>query len=531
MCTYKIKKCISVIIALIYIAALGEFALNWAKKVGRGGMPGAFMSWGAGARSLGMGKAFVAMADDATATYWNPAGLAKLSRNELTALHTVLWGGTVYDYISYVHPTKTGGTFGFSGTRLFLGGFEGRDQYNRKTHGFEDIQSAYGVSYGQKVLETLSIGATLKKMSHTLDDHTSGSYILDVGSLYSPFENLNLGANLQNLLALTSGTSDELPLVARVGMNYKLLREKLSIGADMRATIGWEGGMPYYLGAEYWAMSYLALRMGMDPEEFNLGFGLRYNDYGLDYAYATHELGGSHRVSANISFGTSVKKLKQKSAREYEVEGDAAYKSGVYDLGVKSFEKAYALNPSDKDLYRKLSILSKFEKVVPRVVEDNDKAMLLRRGITQYVEHKNHNVLILILNHLISKNPTDQQSKKLLRIVGAMHNIKDPTFRVPEGMTLAEFKLHQGLQLFYEGKYARVIEECQDVITVEPKNYQAYKRMGSAFYAMGNEEKAINSWKKSLQYNPADKNLKDFINRAMHELKTRERAQGTEEEE
>ncbi|MCP3683139.1 MAG: PorV/PorQ family protein [bacterium] len=526
-----IRRVISGLIALVYVVAIGQFALNWAEQKGTGGMPGAFMSWGAGARSLGMGKAFVACADDSTATYWNPAGLANLSRSEITALHAILWGGTVYDFISYVHPTGFGGTFGFSGTRLFLGGFEGRDEKNRQTHTFEDIQSAYGVSYGQKVLETLSIGATLKKMSHTLDDHVSGSYIVDVGAMYSPIDYLNLGLNLQNLLALTTGTSDDIPIVAKFGMNYKLLREKLSIAMDMTGIIGWEGsGLPVNVGAEYWALNYLALRMGMDPREFNMGFGLRYNDYGVDYAYATHELGGSHRVSATISFGRSVKKLKQKTSREFEVEGDAAYKSGVFDLSVKSFEKAYSLNPSDQDLARKLNILSKISKIVPRAVDDSEKSKLIRRGIIEYVRNKDYEVIILILNHVISKNPTDQQSKTLLRLIASLHGIKEPKYKVPEGMTLAEYKLYQALQFFYEGKYAKVIEECQDVIVVEPKNAQAYKRMGSAFYAMGNEEKALESWRRSLQLNPADKSLREFINRAMRDISVKEKTQDNRKE-
>ncbi len=523
---WSIKKIIAIAAALIYVVYIGQFALNWAVQKGRGGMPGAFMSWGAGARSLGMGKAFVALADDSTATYWNPAGLAGLTRNEITALHAILWGGTVYDFISYVHPTGFGGTFGFSGTRLFLGGFEGRDEKNRKTHTFEDIQSAYGVSYGQKVVEILSIGANLKKMSHTLDDHTSGSYIIDIGVLYSPMEYLSIGLNMQNLLALTSGTSDKLPRVIKFGMNYKLLREKLCIGVDGTSTIGWAGGVPFNVGAEYWAMDYLAVRMGLDPQEFNLGFGLKYGDYGMDYAYATHELGGSHRISATISFGKSVKKLKQKTAREFEVEGDAAYMSGVFDEALKSYERAYSLNPEDRDIARKLNVLSKIIKIVPRAVDDTHRGKLLRRGIVEYLKSNDHKGIILILNHIISQNPTDHQSKRLLRLIASMHDIKDPKFKVPEGMTLAEFKLYQALKYFYEGKYTKVIEECQDVVIVEPENSQAYKRMGSAFYAIGNEEKALEFWKKSLQYNPSDESLRDFINRAARDIQLKEKARG-----
>lgn len=504
-------------ITAIYVFALGQFALNWAERKASGGMPGAFMSWGAGARSLGMGKAFVALADDATATYWNPAGLAKLYRSELTALHSILWGGTVYDFISFVQPTKWGGTFGFSGTRLFLGGFQGRDAQNRVTHSFSDIQSAYGASYGQKVLETLSIGATLKKMSHTLDNHTSGSYILDIGGIYSPVEYLNVGLNLQNLLALSYGTADELPVIARMGVNYKLLREKLSIGADLRATIGWKEGIPLHIGAEYWAMSYLALRMGMDPNEFNLGFGLKYEDYGLDYAYATHELGGSHRISASVSFGPSVANIKRKTAGEYEEEGNASYRSGMFSQAVKSFEKAYGLNPSDKDLARKLNILSKITRIIPSKTEDTEKAELIRRGVKEYMENENHKVLILALNYIITEDPTDNQAKKLLRLIGSLENIDKPRIRVAEGMSLTEYKLHQALQYFYAGDYAKAIDRCQEVLVVEPKNAQAYKRMGSAFYSIGNEEKALKAWKMSLKYNPEDDSLKNFMNKIIRQ--------------
>jgi tetratricopeptide (TPR) repeat protein len=497
----ELKRIIMGMAAAIYIVAAGQYAVNRAASKASGGMPGSFMSWGAGARSLGMGKAFVALADDASATYWNPAGLSDLSRSQLTALHSILWGGTVYDFVSYVYPTKTGGTLGFSGTRLFLGGFEGRDSSNRVTHTFEDIQSAYGISYGQKVMETLSVGANLKKMSHTLDDHTSGSYIIDVSAMYNPINNLKVGANLQNLLAMTYGTSDELPIVARVGVNYKLLRERLSLGVDIQTTIGWEDSTPYYVGAEYWAMDYLALRMGIDPEEFNVGFGLKYEDYGVDYAYATHQLGGSHRLSATVNFGRSVKAIKERTAREYSSEGDAAYRVGMYDKASGSYEKAYSLNPEDKKLSRKLTIISRIAKIIPRKVEDTYDAKLLRRGINEYIENQNHKVLILALNNLIAKNPNDQEG------------IQDPRIKVAKGLTLSEFKLQQALQDFYDGEYARVIEQTQDVVIVEPDNAQAYKRMGSAFFAIGNEEKALEAWKKSLQLNPSDNSLRDYINR------------------
>ena len=47
-----------------------------------------FLSHGVGARALGMGSAFVAIADDATATYWNPAGLTKVKKHSFSAMYS-----------------------------------------------------------------------------------------------------------------------------------------------------------------------------------------------------------------------------------------------------------------------------------------------------------------------------------------------------------------------------------------------------------------------------------------------------------
>src|ERR1035438_1639114 len=90
-----------------------------------GGQPGEFMSYGAGARSLAMGAAFVGVADDASATYWNPAGLSQITRKELTLMRATLFADTTYDFYSFVMPSKKGGSaWGVSMTQLANTGFE-----------------------------------------------------------------------------------------------------------------------------------------------------------------------------------------------------------------------------------------------------------------------------------------------------------------------------------------------------------------------------------------------------------------------
>ena len=90
-----------------------------------GGQPNEFMSYGAGARSLAMGAAFVCVSHDASATYWNPAGLSQITRKELTLLKATLFAETTYDFYSFVKPSRKGGSaWGLSMTKLGSAGFE-----------------------------------------------------------------------------------------------------------------------------------------------------------------------------------------------------------------------------------------------------------------------------------------------------------------------------------------------------------------------------------------------------------------------
>jgi len=113
---------VAIFYALVLISLTLTPSISYAAATG--GQPGQFLSWGAGARSLGMGKAFYAVSDDASATYWNPAGLTQLDRKEVMALHVNLFADTSYDFLSYVHPTPNLGVFGVNLTRLYSGGFE-----------------------------------------------------------------------------------------------------------------------------------------------------------------------------------------------------------------------------------------------------------------------------------------------------------------------------------------------------------------------------------------------------------------------
>nr|HPI04205.1 UPF0164 family protein [Candidatus Goldiibacteriota bacterium] len=98
---------------LLVISILTAFsAVSLAK--GDYGTPGEFLNWGAGARSLGMGKAFTGLADDASAVYYNPAGLAQQNPYQLSLMHVILYEDTMYDFAAATVPFSGVGTFGLA---------------------------------------------------------------------------------------------------------------------------------------------------------------------------------------------------------------------------------------------------------------------------------------------------------------------------------------------------------------------------------------------------------------------------------
>jgi len=501
------------LISVVLVSATLLFSLPqgaWPKA--SGGEAGAFLSWGAGARSLGMGKAFVSVADDASATYWNPAGLTQIDRKEITALHAILWADTIYDFISYAHPITGIGTVGGSITRLYSGEFDGRDENNLPTHKFTDSQTAFGVSYGKQVVDVLALGASIKYVTHNLDDHKNGNFTTDVGAMYrSPLlEHLQAGLNLRNLIGLRMGerTEDKLPLTLRFGFNYKLLRDRLALVIDLE-----KSGAPlsYHFGAEYWAFGYLAVRLGLDPEEFTLGFGIRYRDYGLDYAFATHDLGGSHRLSASWRFGPSITATSETMALEFYKEAVAAYERGLFQRAVEKLNSSLSLDPKNIEVKNKMVKLETVSKIVPKETEETKRAKLIRQAVLSYLDG-DIKLTFNVLRYLLSLEPEDREIDRLLRTIARVEGVP-AVEEVTPGMSLVDQKLYNALNYFYEGKYDMTIREAQDVLRLEPSNALAYKRIGSAFFAMGQKEKAREAWRKSLEINPADKTLKEFLDR------------------
>ena len=117
-------------------------------------------------RAAGMGNAGVALADNASAMFWNPAGLGFQTGTEAGITHSnwlpEFTSDLFYEHLVAKHHVNNWGTFGAHLTFLNLGSHEGRDHNNISTGTFKSYDLAMGVSYGVKVSSRFSVGTSLR---------------------------------------------------------------------------------------------------------------------------------------------------------------------------------------------------------------------------------------------------------------------------------------------------------------------------------------------------------------------------------
>lgn len=166
-------------------------------KVGMAALP--FLKIGVG-RSTGMGGAFVAIADDASAAYWNPAGLALVNSRSVLVNHIDWISDINHEFLCAVVPTKVG-NIGVAITALSLGKFEETtiDQYQGTGRTFTGTDLAFGISYARMFTDKLSFGLTAKALSEKIWDVGTTGIAFDFGVHYNTnWRNLRLGMAIAN---------------------------------------------------------------------------------------------------------------------------------------------------------------------------------------------------------------------------------------------------------------------------------------------------------------------------------------------
>jgi len=263
-----------------------------------GGDAGAFLKNGIGVRPISMGKAFVAIADDANAGYWNPAGLALLKAMQMSAMysnpmnHALVSDTGVtdigYHTLSLGYPTRFG-SMGLSLAYLNVGDiYVVNDASGPTGEKFEDKELGIITSYGNSITDQIYLGANLKFVRQSIWDEKGSGIGLDLGGLYEPIYGLTFGLMLQDLIEpkiklLEDGETYSIPRKIRLGAAYKIMEDRVLIAADIDKASG--RSVKFHIGTEVKPVKDLAFRAGYttDTGELSAGVGFRVSVIQLDY--------------------------------------------------------------------------------------------------------------------------------------------------------------------------------------------------------------------------------------------------------
>jgi len=320
------------VVALAARPAAAQFSLGGQRA---GTSSATFLKIGIGARAVGLGESFVAVANDPTAIYWNPAGLASIQRQDLS-INALSWPGDVkYGHLAYVLPVRRfGGSLAFQ-----LGVLSTEIDETTEFQPFGTGRSFFysdmlvGAAYARRWTDKLLIGAGLKYLREDLGSDVGGpttsAVLVDIGSIYYlGYGSVRIATSLSNFGSqikpggtytspvppYEQRTYDgfDPPTVFRYGVAFEPYER-----ADMKLTSSLEVNQPadnaqvVKLGLEWTWLRRLALRSGYnfsaDEMKFSAGAGLFANlgqrEATVDYAFTDGgSLGAVNRLGIGVRF-------------------------------------------------------------------------------------------------------------------------------------------------------------------------------------------------------------------------------------
>lgn len=271
-----------------------------------GGAPGDWLSSYSGARTTGIGGAFVAAADEPLGVIWNPACLTKVFQNEIHLETARYFEETTINGLSFSTPERRilpG--FGLTVLSLSSGEFERTNELNDVIGTFREGEMAFLLSASKSLSKRVALGANLKVIRQSIDEFDASGAGADVGLLVDLMPSLTVGASLLNVggPSLTLRETDETyPAEFRGGFAFRFLSGRSLVTADVKYNA--DTGSRIHAGSEFWVHPKMAMRLGYYDQyvsggiSFNFAQGIRF-----DYGVSDHILGVLHRVGISYRFG------------------------------------------------------------------------------------------------------------------------------------------------------------------------------------------------------------------------------------
>lgn len=452
------------------------------------------------ARAAAMGSAFTGVADDSSALFSNPAGLAFLSRGEIALLSDLSWVDTFQETAVVGFPVGRWGGVGLAGSYHGYGTLEGRDVLGSlaPSYGADQIEISAGL--GLALFEECSLGAALHGTQETIAGSASTFFTPDFGILWKPLKGFKLGLDYTG----PGGSPPAGPLVSvfKGGASWETpfsssTRFLAAFGAALQSN-----SMNYFQGGlEFSYRSVCFLRGGYQAamrdngyvglSGFTFGAGLALSEFHLDYAFLpSGDLGSSHRFTVAYTFespfeskdkgGLGRGSLPGKTLKTGTVNAAAAQAApmGNSPIAGGTMEKQPAAGPKDGR----------------EVGGQANTASPANAGGETAV-------------------PSSPAQGALMGGAPRIEKASDPKDRLTVRFNIPADNTAQGEAMESQGRHSDAIRLFQEALKKDPQNAVAWWDMGNVYYKLGQKNYALQCYEKVLKLRPADKSFGEWLER------------------
>ncbi|GJQ62637.1 MAG: hypothetical protein SCALA702_16900 [Melioribacteraceae bacterium] len=284
-----------------------------------------FLKIGVGGRATAMGESFVAISDDASGLYWNPAGIVKSENNQVIFSHNEWVVDIKHEFAGAVYHLSSTDAVGVAFTALHMDDMPVTTEFMPFGTGeyFTVGSMAFALTYSRQMTEQFSFGGTVRYIEETLDKLKMRGFMIDLGTLYYTGLGTSRFAvaitNFGNELAAdgdvvlwgerkkTSWQSFSPPTMFRIGFAVEpYYNETHRVTTTIQLNHPNDNSENVSLGAEYGFKEMFFVRGGykinVDEQDISFGAGLKVPagiaDVTVDYSFSNFErLGSAHRFS------------------------------------------------------------------------------------------------------------------------------------------------------------------------------------------------------------------------------------------
>jgi len=458
---YIYKLIISILLSI-------GFSLSTCFAKGRGTTGANFLKIAVGARPLGMGGAFVAVADDVNTIWWNPAGVATTKHKEITLMHNEMGEDIRYQFLAYNQPVrKLKGGLGGSISYLSVSNIQGYSPGGTKTKKLRTYDLGISLCYGLRILPSVSGGINFKFIDEKLAHKKASTCALDIGGLWkTPLSGLQLGFNVQNIgggLKFIQERSS-LPLNCKLGSAYefKFFNAQSILAVDVNIPVDYSVFVNG--GVECKIYNLIALRAGFKSKDdlssgFRLGIGIGGKNLVVDYSWLSRgDFEDSHRMSATLRFGREYEEsMIEKDIKEHFEQGKKYFYNGQILKAHREFKNILLVSPGHKGAR---DFMSRIEVSVEEAEVTKDIANFFSLG-EKYYKKGDLISARAMFEDIITLNPDHQEAKDYIsRIENTFGEVVDSIFV-------------RGVSYYEQANYLKAVDEMEKVLALNPDHEEA----------------------------------------------------------